>query len=32
MLALAASGWAKPLDIHYGVNEVDINGDGVKDN
>lgn len=24
--------WAEtPLDIHYGANEVDINGDGVKD-
>ena len=22
---------AAPLDLHYGVNEVDINGDGVKD-
>lgn len=23
--------WAAPLEVHYGVNEVDINGDGVKD-
>jgi hypothetical protein len=31
MAAMAVGGWAAPLDIHYGVNEVDINGDGVKD-
>jgi hypothetical protein len=24
-------GWAAPLELHYGANEVDINGDGVKD-
>ena len=31
MMMVSCPAWAERLDLHYGVNEVDINGDGVKD-